>query len=151
MHLFDLARRNKRIQCYAYCIGLNYDRKIGIKQQHWEKEDVNVIAALILQDLEKLNIPAKIVDKSFIPFGKVNMLALKVGIKMKRGEYLYYSNYHIIIKKQDGYWYSKFKDLEPERLPFNTDIELWDWQAADKSIKKKFYNSNIVYIAITRP
>ena len=151
MHLLDLIMRDEMVGCYPYCIGLNYDRKITINQQQWEKEDINVIAKLILGDLKKLGIPAKIVDKLYVFSRKENMLALRVGIKMKRGEYLYHSNYHVIVKREDGYWYSKFRNLPPERLPLNIDLESWDWQNSDKNFKRKYFNSKIIYIAFTRP
>lgn len=151
MHVFDLVRRNNMVRCYPYCIGLNYDRQISITQKQWEKEDIDVIAQLILKDLRKLEISARIVDKRYVPSAKENILALKVGIRMKHDEYLYHSNYHIIVKKEDGYWYSKVDNLPAEKLPLTTDIESWDWQASNKKAKKKYYNSKIVYIAFIKP
>ena len=133
---------------YPYCIGLKYDRLIRITEEEWKTGDVNVIAEALLRDLEKLNMSCKLVNKTYVPMNNENILALRVGIKWMHGDYLDYTDYHIIIKRKNGYWYSKFGQFDPEKLALHVDIESWDWRDKKKKVPKNYYNSGIVYIAL---
>lgn len=148
MKLLDLIRRNKKVRCYPYCIGLKYDRTLERTKNQWEKTDINVIAEIILEDIEKLKITAKIVDNKYIPSGKENLLAIRACIMWQGGDYLHDVDYHIVVKKQDGYWYSKFEGTNPEKLPLGTNIESWNWRDSNKEVPRKYYNSEIAYIAV---
>ncbi len=138
----------KNIRCYSYCLGLNYERYPKITKEQWKKADSNVIAKVILEDLKELKITSKIVDKTYIPNINEELLALRAGIKWLSEDIEYYLDYHVIIKKQDGYWYSKFGTLYPERLPKDIDIETWNWRDKKCNIPENRYNKSIVYIAI---
>ena len=148
INLFNLILRERVIRCYPFCLDLNYDRKLGITQAQWETSDVNVIAEVLLKDLRRLKLSCKIVDKTYVPSANEKLLALKVGIMWVHGDYLHYVDYHIIVKRQDGHWYSKFGDLPPEQLPLGTDIELWNWRDSDGEVPENHYNSEIVYVAV---
>lgn len=147
MKLLNFKKKIGKIRCYPYCLGLEYNREIGITHEQWEKADVNVIAELMVKDLEKLEVTCKIVDKTYTPATKENLLALKLGIMYMNDDYIYCVGYHVIVKRQDGFWYSKFGLLSPERLPFNTDIESWNWRDSNNNVPQHLYSSNIVYIA----
>jgi hypothetical protein len=147
MNLLSFIRKPKIVRCYPYCLGLDYDRQIGIKQEQWEENDIDLIAQLMVKDLEKLKIDSKIVDEKYIPSNNENLLALKAGIMWIYNDY-YYSDYHVIVKKQDGYWYSKFGQLDPERLPLGTDVQSWNWRDSHNKVKENHYNSKIVYIVV---
>lgn len=146
INLLNLIMRDKKIKCYPYCLGLKYDREIGITEDQWEKNDINVIVKLLLQDLEKLKISYKVVDKKYILAANEKLLALRIGVMWLH--YFCYLDYHVIVKKQDGYWYSKFGQLDPEKLPLNTDIELWNWRDSNNIVKENHYKGEIAYIAI---
>lgn len=149
MKLLDLIiKRNNKVRCYSYCIGLKYDRCLKKTKRQWEKTDVDAIAKIVLDDLKKLKIPAKIVSKNYRPFITESLIALRVSILWMGGDYYHDVDYHMVVKKQDGHWYSKFNNLPPERLSINTNIELWDWRDNAKTIQKNYYNSKIVYIAV---
>ena len=148
MKLLDLIRRNNKVRCYPFCIGLRYDRSLEGTKRQWEKTNINSIADIILEDLKKLKIPAKVVERTYMPYINERLLALRVSILWQDGDYFHDVDYHIIVKRSDGYWYSKFYELLPERLPLNVDIDLWDWRDNGKTVPKKHFNSEIVYIAV---
>lgn len=148
MNIFDLFLRGKKVRCYPYCLGLKYDRNPGITKEQWEQADVNIIADVILKDLEKIKISAKIVDKTYIPTPKEKLIALKIGVMWMHGDYIHYADYHMVVKRSDGYWYSKFGTLSPEKLPLGIDIEEWNWRDSKNNVPENHYNSEIVYIAI---
>lgn|GEM_PF-1210015 len=149
MKLLDLMIRNNKIQCYPYCIGLKYDRSISITDEQWDTKDVNVIAEVILTDLKKLNIPSRIVDKNYTPSTHENLLALKVCMMWIWGKQFYDIYYHIVVKRQDGYWYSKFDNQYHERLPLGTNVESWIWRKEKINTTKKYFNTKTVYIAVS--
>jgi len=147
MNLLSFFRKSKTVRCYPYCLGLKYDREIGITQEQWEKCDVNLIAELMLKDLQKLKISSKIVDETYIPSTKENLIILKAGFMWQLGDSSY-CDYHVIVKRQDGYWYTKFGRLAPERLPLDMDIQSWNWRDSNKRVEENHYNSKIVYLAV---
>jgi len=148
MNLLSFIRKPNIVRCYPYCLGLNYDRQVGIKQEQWEKNDINLIADLMIKDLEKLKISGRIVDETYIPSPAENLLALKAGLMWLHDDCYYYSDYHVIVKRQDGYWYSKFGQLPPERLPLGTDVQSWNSRDSNNRVKENHYNSKIVYITV---
>ena len=148
MKLLNLIKKDKNLRCYSYCIGLKYDRSLKKTKGQWEKTDINKIADIVLEDLNRLKISCKIVDKTFIPSDCEKLLALRVSILWLGGDYYHDVDYHIIVKEHDGYWYSKFYDLPAKRLPPHIDIETWNWRDVKKRIKRNHYNSKIIYIAV---
>lgn len=148
MRLSDLIRRNEKVRCYPYCIGLKYDRSLEKTKRQWERTNIYSIAQIIIEDLKKLKIPSKIVYKTYTPSCDEKLLALRVSILWQGGDYLHDVDYHIIVKRQDGYWYSKFYELPPEQLPKDIDIEAWSWRDSNRVVHKGHYNSEIVYIAV---
>jgi len=148
MKLLDLMTRNNRIHCFPYCIGLKYDRTIYISDEQWDTKSVNVISKVILDDLKKLKIHSRIVDKNYKPTIQENLLAVKLCMMWTRGKQLYDIYYHIVVKRQDGYWYSKYRNQSPEKLPLGTDIEKWIWRKDKHNTTKDYYNTKTVYIAV---
>jgi len=148
MKLLNLIRKNKDVGCYSYCIGLKYDRILKETRNQWEKTDINSIAEIVREDLKKIKISSQIVDKTFVPSINEKLLAIRVCILYHDGDYYHDVDYHIVVKKNDGYWYSKFYNLPAKKLATNTNIEIWNWRDTKKIIPRNYYNSKIVYIAV---
>jgi hypothetical protein len=148
MKLLKLIKKDKDVRCYSYCIGLKYDRILKEALGRWVKSDINTITQIVMEDLKKLKIPARIVDKNFKPFRGEKLIALRFATLYDDGDYYHDIDYHMVIKKLDGYWYSKFHGAPVKRLEPNVDLSQWNWRDGKKIICKNHYDSEIAYIAV---
>ena len=136
--------------CYGYALGLSYALNPGDKSDKLLIfNDIDLIAERVISDLKNMGRSGRIIDNynSSIESNEYR-IAVRCATKLYPQYGLWYYDYHFMLQHSDGRWSEKHGTGGNSILHTkgkNPDKISWDLGPI-----KKYYDSRIIYLAITK-
>lgn len=114
--------------------------------------NVNNTANKVLADLSRMGRPSRIISSATGTVSSTEYrIAVKTGLHDLNNDGIYSlangeADYHFMLQNSDGYWSEK-PGSYPSQWDSTQNPSTWDWSCAGYS---NFYNSSIIYIAVTK-
>ncbi len=146
----EVKSNENRINCYAYAIDYNDNAQpgftVGVLFNYEKPYSVETVAFYVKTDLGKMGRTARIIDSYNSPIlNNERRIAIRVGTNVNEKDNKY--DYYFMKQNNDGTWAEKHGirgNSIKHKKGKNPDNISWDLGKY-----KNYYNSNIIYMAIT--